>query len=326
MTQLTAKLKPRCVGRFLIYLPADALTSGNTKIHGVRVEAQAMSQIAYQAAMDARSVELKATKSSLGYRFLYADGEIEGVKGSRYFISLRHADDPSDGRRVIKAYKWDRGYQIELQIEGFDDTHSIYKDTPSYKMNPVKTDVREKMSRVVSILDRARGRADDDIPTEPGLCFLGGFLPGKATAEEEISVSFLLHDMHDVGFRLDTDSSISEPTTLLQRGSDIEASLKASDGRTIRKGRVDLHGMQAEEWLTEGLTPAKARGHYFVLEANSKIGSALTPLVRLDIDNGGRLPSIDGDRKLTQASLSEGEAIALWDAVSRTLRPRPNAF
>jgi hypothetical protein len=29
---------------------------------------------------------------------------------------------------------------------------------------------------------------------------------------------------------------------------------------------------------------------------------------------------------LEKASLTEGEAIALWDIVSRTLRPRPNAF
>jgi len=68
------------------------------------------------------------------------------------------------------------------------------------------------------------------------------------------------------------------------------------------------------------------RGHYFVLEANSKIGSTATPMVSLDMDNGGRLPGIDGDRQLTQASLTEGEAVALWDAVSRSLRLRPNGF
>jgi hypothetical protein len=63
-----------------------------------------------------------------------------------------------------------------------------------------------------------------------------------------------------------------------------------------------------------------------VLEANSKIGSAQTPLVILSMDNGGLPPESDGNRSLSQASLTEDEAVALWDAVSRTLRPRPNGF
>ncbi|WP_408601260.1 T6SS immunity protein Tli4 family protein [Paraburkholderia heleia] len=29
---------------------------------------------------------------------------------------------------------------------------------------------------------------------------------------------------------------------------------------------------------------------------------------------------------MKKASLTEGEAVSLWDAVSRTLRPRPNGF
>lgn len=119
---------------------------------------------------------------------------------------------------------------------------------------------------------------------------------------------------------------IAEPTTLLQR-TDFNAAIKAGDGHTIRKGSVNLPGIQqAEEWLSDGLTSAKVQGHYFVLEANSRIGSASTPLVSLNMENGGRLPEIDGDRKVTHASLTEGEAIALWDAVSRSLRPRPNGF
>ena len=42
------------------------------------------------------------------------------------------------------------------------------------------------------------------------------------------------------------------------------------------------------------------------------------------MDNVG-LP-LKGEDPPQKASLTEGEAVALWDAVSRTLRPRPNAF
>ena len=327
VTELIAHLKPRCIGRFLIDMPDDALTSGRTDIRGVTVETQAMTEEEHRQAMNARSAELRATKSLFGFKFLYAEREIDGIKGSRYFVSLGNPHAMTDTERVIEGYKWDRGYQIKLRMEGSDASTSVsFKDDPDVRDAPYMTNVSERTQTVVSLLGWVRGRADDEIPTEPGVCFLGGFLPGKATAQETTSTSFLLHDMHDVGFRIDTDSDIHESDTLLQR-TDMNAAIEASDGRTIRKGQIELSGiLQAEEWLSDGLTGAKVRGHYFLLEANSKLGSAATPMVSLDMDNGGRLPEIDGDRQLTKASLTEGEAVALWDAVSRSLRPRPNAF
>jgi len=326
VTELTALLKPRCVGRFLIDMPMDALSAGRTEVEGITIEARKMTHEAYRTAMDERSKKLNTTKSIDGFRYVYADGEIEGIKDSRYFISLGKIY-ATDSERLIEAYKWDRGYQIKLQISASDAKNSTYfKDMPSVRDDPDMTNAPERTRRVVSMLGLIRGSEDDEMPAEPGICFMGGFLPGKATAQETVSASFLLHDMHDVGFRVETDSGIHESDTLLQR-TDMNAAIKASDGQTIRKGQIELQGIQqAEEWLSDGLTGANVRGHYFILEANSKIGSSATPMVRLDMDNGGRLPGIDGDRQLTQASLTEGEAVTLWDAVSRSLRPRPNAF
>jgi len=326
VTTLTALLKPRCVGRFLIDMPVDAPTDSSAQVEGVTVEARKMTHDAYRTAMDKLSKKLNATKSIDGFRYVYADGEIEGIKDSRYFISLGKTY-ATDSERLIEAYKWDRGYQIKLQISASDAKNSTYfKDMPSVRDDPDMTDAPERTRRVVSMLGLIRGREEDDIPSEPGVCFMGGFLSGAATDTEKISLSFVLADMHDVGFSMDTYSNIREETTLLQR-TDMNAAIKASDGRTIRKGQIELQGIQqAEEWLTDGLTTAKVRGHYFILEANSKTGSAATPLVGLEMTNGGRLPETDGDRQLTQASLTEGEAVALWDAVSRSIRPRPNGF
>jgi hypothetical protein len=102
------------------------------------------------------------------------------------------------------------------------------------------------------MLSRAGGRTDDEIPSEPGLCFPGGFLSRKASDQEDISAGFMLSNMHDVSFSLSTDSSISETTTLLQRGADINEALSHNEGRTLRKGSVDVPGMHSEEWLMAG--------------------------------------------------------------------------
>jgi len=277
--------------------------------------------------MESRSKVLQATKHFEGYQFLYADGKINGIQGSRYFISLGDAYTLTDAERVIEAYKWDRGYQIKMQISGSDALHATYfKNDLAARNDPGMTDTPWKLRRVSTLLDTARGRADDDMPTEPGLCFMGGFLPGKATDREDMLTAFVLRDQHGVSFKLSTNSAISEPNTLLQRGANINEMLSQNEGRTIRKGHVDLPGMLAEEWLTSGLTPLGVQGHAMTLEANSKIGSAQTPLLILDMYNGAQSYPPGDYSPAEKAPLSEGEAVTLWDVVSRTLRPRPNGF
>ncbi|WP_158904514.1 T6SS immunity protein Tli4 family protein [Burkholderia sp. L27(2015)] len=325
VTELTTNLKPRCVGRYVIDMPSDVLIFGiPATLDGVDVEATAMTLKDYQAAMDARSKELNSTKSRFGHQFLYADTTVGGVPGSRFFISQGDPDVLSPATRVIESYKWDRGYQIKLQIEGSDFTHPDQTNDPVVKLLPNKNDVPNKARAVGYLLDKIRGRMEDEIPTEPGFCFAGGFMPGRATDQENVTVQFVLPDKHDVSFELLTNSAIQETTTLLDRSAAINASFAQSGDRTIRKGAVALPGMQAEEWLSAGLTFANIQGQDLTLEANSKIGSAQTPFLTLNMDNGGlRLRGEDSPEK---ASLTEAEAVALWDAVSRTLRPRPNGF
>jgi hypothetical protein len=324
VTELTANLKPRCVGRYLINIPGDAVTFGGAKIDGVDVKTTAMTLRDYQAAMDARSKELNSTKSRFGRQFLYADTTVGGVPGSRFFISQGDPDVLSPATRVIEGYKWDRGHQIRVQIEGSDFTNPDQTHDPIVKLLPNKNDVPDKARAVAYLVDKVRGRTEDEIPTEPGVCFAGGFFPGRATDQENIWVQFVLRDQHDVSFDLDTDSNIQGTTTLLQRGDDINAALEQNEGRTVRKGLVELSGMRAEEWLMAGLTQLRIPGNHMTLEANSKIGSARTPLLSLDMDTGSN-SNLLLDR-VEKASLTEGEAVALWDAVSRTVRPRPNGF
>jgi hypothetical protein len=324
VTELTEDLKTRCVGRYLIDAPESVNLSGAAKLNGVDVYAQPMSHNEYLRQIQERAALLKTTKSR--YQYLYADAKPD-IPDSRYFISLGSFNESSDANRVIEAYKWDHGYRIKLQIIGSDWTNSIDKDEPVIKNDPVKTDVPEKTQRVISLLSRVRGRADDVIPSEPGVCFLGGFIPGSARAFERVETSFVLPDKPDVSFVLTTDAAIHEPTTLLKRSPDVEAALKETKGRTVRKGRVQLAGFaETEEWLIASLMPQNVQGHTFALEANSTVGSAKTPLVNLDMENGGIPPNFDPEQVSRKASLTEAEAIAFWDAVSRTLRPRPNGF
>ncbi|WP_211450958.1 T6SS immunity protein Tli4 family protein [Collimonas antrihumi] len=322
VTELTSNLKSQCVGRYMIDMPANVSITGSAKIQGVNFEAKAMTQEEYLYEVTAREAELKATRHQDGYQFLFANGPAWGP-GTRYFIHLK---DTYSGNisRIIEGYKWDKGYRIHLKIKASDVTTSTYKDDPTSQV--IGNNVPQKTRLIFELLDTVRGRADDDVPTEPGVCFLGGFWPGKAGDNEEIGNQFALLGNQDVAFGLNTSTNSHDTSTLLQRGDQIADALKTTPGgRTVSKGVVELQDMKAEEWLLAGTTPLRTLGNVFTLEANSRASSELEPFVELKMRTAWPNHLIQ-EYSLEKASLNNSEALALWDVVSRTLRPRPNGF
>jgi hypothetical protein len=337
VTELTANLKTRCVGRYLIDLPADMQISGSATLQDVQVSTEKMTQEAFLQGMQQREGELKATKHMKGYQFMYGDREYPLVmsgmeeqrkKGIWYFIHLGSKEEISDSNRVIEAYKWSKGYRLTLLVEASDFTRSIYKDRPSVKNMRVKNDVGSKLVTALDLAHNFQGRADDDIPTGPGVCFDGGFIAKNAEEADEVDARFIFSDRQDVNFVIRTDSILREKT-LLQRHEQINDGLaKNEGGETVRQGSVSLpQGLHAEEWLLAARMDSGVHGHFFTLEANALANNAKTPFISLDMSNGDVLPrEVNGSDKPARASLTEGEAVALWDAVSRTIRVRPGAM
>jgi hypothetical protein len=309
-------MSPRCVGRYLIDMPDRALSAGRAHICGIEFVAEPMTRDEYSQSLDERAAALR----SIVNQFIYADDEA-GSKDTRYFMSRGNPHDRRDPTRVIDAYKWHKGYRIMLKVQGRDDMKGMADDA-------FDNDIGEKTQRVFSLLSRVCGRPDDEIVTTPGVCFPGGFLACEASGPERIETRFTLEDRPDVTFSLTTDSGIGKTNSFLTRGSVIESRLRnTSGGRTLRRGSIDLSdGLKAEEWLTTGLMPLKVQGHIFELECNPIPTGAGMPFVTLDMHNGDIPANVDWNHPPDRASLAEDEALALWDAVSRTLRPRPDGF
>ncbi|WP_211452713.1 T6SS immunity protein Tli4 family protein [Collimonas antrihumi] len=330
VSDMTANLKTRCIGRYLIDVPADVFVDEwRTKVQGIVVEAHPMSQEEYVETIAAREKELKARKTQAGWTFLSANGKAWD-EGSRYFIRLRD-NALTDVRKVIEAYKWHNGYLIKVEAPATDEETSVYvRENPRPKV--LRNNVRENTYAVFALLQRIRGRGEDEIPSEPGFCFNGGFVPGKTGDGEEIKRVFRLRKTPDVTIEFRTDTDIADAKSLLQRGGEINAVISQNDDmKTLRKGVVDLPGLKAEEWLLAmPLLPKDIPGHRFMLEANATIGSTKTPAVTLEMENGASSKYTEdketGVTNVVKASLSVGEAMAFWDVISRTLRPRPNGF
>lgn len=321
MSELTRNLKPQCVGRYVIDIPGDALILGGATVQGVKIESKSMSREAFRQDIAHRGDELRQSRSIDEYPLLYEDREIEG-SDTHIFISRSTGSSPAD--REIEAYKWDRGYRIKLYIGGSDFLHPDQTTLPSIKALSVKNDVPGKTRLVFDLAKRLRGRADETVPSEPGLCFLGAFLPGQAGDHEYAWAQFVLASNRDVSIGMDSNSTDHTSDTLLQRANETNRDLEVLSGRTIRKGTVALQGMNAEEWLFTGKNDLGIQGTKCLLEANAITSGAHSPLLTLDLDSGS--PNAFMRERIQAASMSESEAVALWDVISRTLRPRPNGF
>ncbi|MCP3720898.1 T6SS immunity protein Tli4 family protein [Paraburkholderia sp. CNPSo 3281] len=202
--------------------------------------------------------------------------------------------------------------------------HTKIQTLPIVQQIKIKNDVPKKTQLIFDLVKRLRWRSEDDIPAEPGICFLGAFLPGKATDKEDVGTQFVFPNNRDVSIGIGSDSGIRESNTLLQRGAEISRDLNAIGGRTVRKGSVKLEGIDAEEWLLTGKTDLGVQGTKCLLEANSTTSDAQSPLLTLEMNTGS--PNAFMQDRIKAASMSESEAGAVWDIVSRTLRPRPNGF
>jgi len=320
--RLTNRMQTHCMGRYILELPRELHIRGALSINDVKISAVPEDLRSFNAMLVRRDFKLKNTKSSDEYPFFYKDGR-GTTDHTRYFIS-RERPDRSPGFRKIEAYKWDNGYAITVEVRANDFTDPDQTSDPLVRKIGTNNDVPVKLARVLDYLDRVQGRADTDIPSEPGVCFFGGFVKGPASETEKVWSSYSLLHHPDVLFKLSTDTEMEEDTTLLQRSRSLGAHLQYFSAKTLRRGVVDLPGLPAEEWLTTTKTIKDVPGHYFTLEANSQTARWRSPFVMLDLQTGLTGPGYQPPP--ATSSLNDNEALAVWDAVSRTLRARPNGF
>ena len=254
------------------------------------------------------------------------------VPGPAVGAVFDRAESDSSGRmgRTLELLAWRDGFQIAASINATDTTFPEDADDSIAKQ--LRTDVPEKLAHLMNFFERTRGLADGEVPAEQGVCIANGFVRGPASEKEDVEISYQLKDAEDVYFTFHSMGDLKQENELLDRGAAIEANLKTVEGRTLRKGSRKLKGLDAQEWLLTRKDEAVML-HDFTLEANSKTASATTPVLILDFLNGVRVPHLPLTteesatlKPLPNATLTEAESVALWDAVTPSLRPRPGAF
>jgi Tle cognate immunity protein 4 C-terminal domain/Tle cognate immunity protein 4 N-terminal domain len=324
----TAKMTPRCVGRLVVDLPKSFVLNreSDTEIDGVSIKIKPQTRMTFDFAFDIMKKALESKMMLGGFKpprpLLRQVIPLPGGEPGGVFDRAK-SDGGVRASRTLQLMAWRDGYQIEATINGRDTTF------PENAGDDRPTNIPEKLETLLKVFARVQGRADNEMPTEDGLCIANGLIRGPASGADGMQLAYHLSGAPDVYFNFVSRTDLREDETMLQRSAKTEREMRDSGTTTVRKGARTSHGFAFEEWLMRGPTPARVSGHMFGLKANETIGSPEKPFMHLTLFNGFRIPVGEQTleesaqmHELTKATLSEAESVALWDAVTATLRPR----
>ncbi|MBC7657615.1 MAG: hypothetical protein H7147_10660 [Frankiaceae bacterium] len=302
------KMKPMCVGRFLIDLPADA-------------------EVSYRGAMIAgwSIATYDETDEQFAARIEKKEAQFAGEKNERGMPNLEstHQVDKNGvhGKIHVFGREWIRGLPNEALSENVRIEAMIRVQKRSFNLTIKYADDKD-LKELAELVTQFRSREENEIPTEAGFCFDGGFITEPITVKQtERTTMFVgLNGHPDVSIMLDMTAGITTPKTLLQR--DAEASVgdeNRSRFHTFRRGPRPFNDQAGEEVLERVHEFNGNYGHSFMWELiHNKTDSVLTPLMSLEMTTGNGQPGTTVDSSLTDA-----EALVLWDKMLSSLRVRP---
>lgn len=326
MTPLTPRLqsmfektKTVCFGRFMVDVPASAAVVWGEADVPLNVSV-------YPDGVDNVKVLAKKFIDELKAEKAIYHNDIP------LLISIDEVDQPEG--KIVTGYD---GFEAikDLKINGY---FKLNNDGVVIETHPLQDEKDETIADIKSIARRLRQRAENEMPTEPGNCIEYAFLPDKPGPDKELYAELLR-----IGFRLkefpDTHLSIfvgpsnpnyTESDSLEWRLDRLDKEQKAGDPnnpllktKILRRGARQIH-----DWLNgfEALsrTPEQANIHSindFAMDVKGVPSDPLKPYAEIQMQTG----VADNGAGATKASLTDEEAIAVWDKITSTIRVRPTS-
>jgi hypothetical protein len=302
--------KTLCIGRLLLDVPSDTLVSyRSATVSGWDIDTiQGETDEEFDSRSKNKEVGLSAQKNEHGGVSLeliraVSHGELAG----KIFMY---------NRRWVAKTEFDKDVITEIvAIEALVRSRGISYDFKANFRRP------PDIAQLEKILSQLRARPEEIIPHEPGFCFNQGFIaePLRADQTEFVVVFMGLKDHLDLSLALSSAAGIKPGKSLLARSA--ASSVKKEHSfrfHVLREGPRSLGEVPGEEVLKRVSEPNGSMVHGFMWESAGTRDNVYLPRLTLELDTGhGRNGSP------VQSSLSDEEALALWDKISASLRLRP---
>jgi hypothetical protein len=326
MTALTPRLHPMfektkavCFGRFMVDVPASAtVVWGTTNVLlGISVYPDGVEEVKTLARKFVD--ELKSQKA------IY-------LKDIPLLISVDELRQPEG--QIVTGYD---GFEAltDLKINGY---FKLNNDGVVIDARPLQNQKDETIADIKSIARRLRQRTETEVPSEPGNCIESAFLADNPDDDKQHPGEFI-----NIGFRLKEfpDAHLSIEVRPSNYNDPERESLKAQwkhikeDPSTPEEEKALAavkyfreHARQIHDWRTgyEVLTRSPDDDgvhshHDFELRFTGVGHDPYKPYADIQFQTG----VADNAAGATKASLTDEEAIAVWDKITSTIRVRPTS-
>lgn len=224
------------------------------------------------------------------------------------------------GQKIVFGSKNQAGYAIHSFIPLGNHLFVQYINSTSPKNDEIPV-----LNRIASHLQL---RADDDIPSNPGVCIEGGFIPLEQDYEH-VTIGIRLKEFSDIHISIDAHKNLerlSEGSTskVLRQQAKESAEANALGAVFARTKILRERDRKLSEWDGEEQalrTPAYKDDksvHDFRFYSTGAVNDRLHPELDIRLDSG-----VKGNEKARiDPSLTDEEALALWDKLITTIRLR----
>jgi hypothetical protein len=316
MTTLSPRLQPLfekmrtvCFGHFLMQVPATA-----TIVYG---PAEVETTIEYLEGQSDKVAEHLAAR-------------LAEVEDERQFLLKtdipnlplfgKVIDGVMPGQKIVLGSKNRIGYAV----------HSFLPVGKDLFVQSVDSILPEKdiVSTINGVASRLRPRLEDEVPADPGVCIEAGFVPLQAKYER-VTIGVRLKEFPDVHFSVDVHKNLAyiplgnSPILLREQAKEqaVEDGLGAVFARTkiLRQHERQLGIWKGEE-LALRAPPFKDNtdAHEFHYYSGGAVNDPLQPELDIRLDSGVK----DDSKAKVKPSITDEEALALWDKLITTIRVR----
>lgn len=221
-----------------------------------------------------------------------------------------------------------------IKIHGFFELNN---DGLIIDARPMKDDMNRTIDLIKGIARRLTLRGEAEIPTSPGNCIEYAFLPDQGTANdgqgELIRIGFRLKEFPDVHLSIllnPSNPNYSNSDSLQWQLERLEKDEKAENPdhpllrtRYLRRGHRQIHDwLNGFEALSHTPEQSEMHGiHDFAMDFRGVPSDPLKPHADIRMQTGVS----DNMAGAIKPSLTDEEAIAVWDKITSTIRVRPTS-
>lgn len=311
LQRLFEKTKTVCFGRFVLDVPASAtVVPGPAGLDGGDIVRYPDERLNLKQRMETQRDEFKEMKEQ---------GYVDEDFINEHPLFGQIVDGSVPGQKLVYGTR-------NYASSSIDSYFAIGKDLFVQRANSeIPGDAT--VSELAQVAGNLRARAAHDIPNEAGLCFDGSFLPGDLNdlEFENVALGVRLKEFPDVHFSVDArkngkwliESSKLEPRL---KSAEKEGGFLYSLVKFLRRGERQLGEWRGEEALAHmPANRASTDAHEFLFMSLGAIKDPFHPKLDVQLNTGVK----DNRTASVHPSLTDEEAVALWDKLTTSIRLRP---